>query len=72
MSVATIEHGWQQRFEAAAAELSLDDLLVGLWEELTSGRAVQCPVCGGSMRPESRAAPRQRIGRCEECGARMA
>ncbi len=29
---------------------TLDDLLAGVWEGLSAGRAVRCPVCAGEMR----------------------
>jgi hypothetical protein len=50
---------------------TLDDLIAGVWEDLTARHAAACPVCGGPMRPRygSRAAP---VGaRCTDCGATL-
>jgi hypothetical protein len=41
---------------------TLEDVVLGLWDELvTSGRA-ECPVCGGSIAPSAG---------CESCGAAL-
>ncbi len=72
MSVATIGHEWPQLFEAVEPRSGLDRLIVGLWEELTSGRAVRCPVCDGDMRPRHDAHDLPRGGQCAQCGAKLA
>ncbi len=52
-------------------EPTLDELIVGRWEALAVHRSVQCPVCGGSMRPAyGQHAPPQG-GRCESCGSTL-
>jgi hypothetical protein len=48
---------------------TLDDLLVALWEGLTSDRTVACPVCEGEMRPAYGAHARAIGGRCATCGS---
>jgi hypothetical protein len=48
-----------------------DDVVVGLWEGLTAHRSVQCPVCGGQMRPEYGAQALPVRGRCTECGTTL-
>jgi hypothetical protein len=71
VSVATIGHEWPQLFEAVEPRSGLDQLIVGVWEELTSGRAVRCPICEADMRPRNSAPTRARGGECEGCGATL-
>jgi hypothetical protein len=40
--------------------LTLEDLILGAWEDLLAGGPAECPVCGGKMRG---AAP------CGDCGS---
>jgi len=40
--------------------LTLEDVVLGAWEDLVSGGPAECPVCGGSMRT---------AGGCTSCGA---
>ncbi len=72
MSVATIGHEWPQLFEAVDPRSGLDNLIVGLWEELTSGRVVRCPICEGPMQPRNDAHARLRGGQCGQCGTKLA
>jgi hypothetical protein len=51
-------------------EPTLDDLLVGVWEELSARRAVRCPVCVGEMQPVVRAEGAL-SGRCPHCRATL-
>src|SRR5436305_1409189 len=55
--------------QVAGGEPMLDELLVGVWEGLTAHRAVECPVCGGDMRPEYGAQALPVGGRCDDCGS---
>jgi tRNA(Ile2) C34 agmatinyltransferase TiaS len=48
--------------------LTLDDLLVGVWEGLSAHRTVACPACGGAMTPRYGAGPAPVGGRCRSCG----
>ncbi len=41
---------------------TLEDLILGAWEELIGGGRAECPVCGGSLAP--------RAG-CHECGSEL-
>jgi hypothetical protein len=55
--------------------LTLDDLIVGVWEGLAVRATVRCPVCAGPM--ASRAhnhnhAHDTLAGSCMNCGARLA
>ncbi|HVP03622.1 MAG TPA: hypothetical protein VMT10_13710 [Solirubrobacteraceae bacterium] len=52
--------------------LTLDELLVGVWEGLRSDRTVACPVCGGAMAPRHGHGPRPVGGRCGGCGTGLA
>jgi len=51
--------------------LTLDDLLVGVWEGLRSDREVGCPVCGGAMRAAPRTGRPPVAGRCRDCGSTL-
>ncbi|HEX2127038.1 MAG TPA: hypothetical protein VHF45_10825 [Thermoleophilaceae bacterium] len=46
---------------------TLDEVIVGVWEDLTAHHAVACPVCGGEMRPRYGAGPAPVGGRCASC-----
>ena len=53
----------------AARRPTLDELLVGAWEDLRTAAAADCPVCGGTMLSRRGAGP---AGACEDCGASLA
>jgi len=42
--------------------LTLEDTILGVWEDLTGEGRAECPVCGGRMRA---------AGGCEGCGSRL-
>jgi hypothetical protein len=68
--------GGQARHEAPpAAEArggrTLDELIVGVWEDLTAHHAAACPVCGGPMRPRYGSAATPVGGRCSGCGSTL-
>lgn len=52
--------------------LTLDDLLVGVWEGLSAHRTVACPACGEEMTPRYGAGPAPVGGRCRGCGTTIA
>ena len=52
--------------------LTLDDLVVGVWEGLSAHRTVACPACGGAMTPRYGAGPAPVGGRCRSCGTTLA
>jgi hypothetical protein len=65
--------------EARAADqrprdgLTLDDLLVGVWEGLAAGEEVTCPVCrSGALAHEPADGRRAPIVRCSDCASRLA
>jgi hypothetical protein len=58
-------------FDALGGEPTLDETIVGAWEGLTAHRGVECPVCGGGMRPEYGAQALPIGGRCGDCGSAM-
>ena len=45
-------------FEPAGS--TLEDVVLGAWEDLVAGGPAECPVCGGSLRAASG---------CESCGS---
>jgi hypothetical protein len=53
----------------AARRPTLDELLVGAWEDLRTAAATDCPVCGGTMLSRRGAGP---AGSCEDCAAELA
>jgi ribosomal protein S27AE len=54
------------RSVAEGSRLTLDDLIVGVWEDLLSRRPAACPMCGGTM-----TALDERGGACGGCGATL-
>jgi hypothetical protein len=59
-----------QEHDTRAADgggLTLDDLLVGVWEGLSAHRTVACPACGEAMTPRYGAGPMPVGGRCGGC-----
>ena len=46
---------------------TLDELVVGVWEDLTAHHAVACPVCGGPMQPRYGSGAAPVGGRCASC-----
>lgn len=42
--------------------VSLEDLILGAWEDLDGNGSAECPVCGGRMRLA--------LG-CEDCGSQL-
>jgi hypothetical protein len=51
---------------------TLDDLIVGAWEDLLATRSVACPLCGGAMASRHGAGPAPAAGRCGSCGTTLA
>jgi hypothetical protein len=50
---------------SSSAPSTLEDVVVGLWEDLRSSDPAECLVCGGSMAPVSPG------GACGSCGASL-
>ena len=51
--------------------LTLDDVIVGAWEELHDHHTVTCPVCSGAMAPRYGAGSTPVGGRCADCGSTL-
>ena len=51
--------------------LTLDDLVLGVWEGLSSHHTVTCPVCSGKMAPRYGSGARPVGGRCRRCGSTL-
>jgi hypothetical protein len=50
---------------------TLDDLVVGVWEDLIAHRTVACLACGEAMTPRYGAGHAPVGGRCRCCGTTM-
>jgi hypothetical protein len=50
---------------------TLDELIVGVWEDLTAHHAAACPVCGDAMRPRYGSGAAPVGGRCTGCGSTL-
>jgi hypothetical protein len=50
---------------------TLDELIVGVWEDLAAHRPVACPVCGGAMTPRYGSGAAPVGGRCGDCGSAL-
>jgi tRNA(Ile2) C34 agmatinyltransferase TiaS len=53
---------------AKGGGLTIDELLVGVWEGLSAHHTVPCPACGGALAPRYGAGPGPVGGRCRDCG----
>jgi hypothetical protein len=53
--------------------LTLDDLIIGVWEGLAVRESVRCPACGGTMVSRSAAVGgvSGHEGDCRDCGATL-
>ena len=47
---------------------TLDEMIVGVWEDLSAHHAAACPMCGEAMMPRYGAGPAPVGGRCASCG----
>jgi hypothetical protein len=50
---------------------TLDDLVVGAWEDLLAHHPVTCPICSAAMAPRYGSGPRPVGGRCSGCGSTL-
>jgi hypothetical protein len=50
---------------------TLDEVLSGVWEGLSSHHTVTCPVCSGKMTPRYGSGARPVGGRCQRCGSTL-
>jgi hypothetical protein len=50
---------------------TLDDLVVGVWEDLSAHHAATCPVCTGPMQPRYGSGSAPVGGRCTNCGSTL-
>jgi hypothetical protein len=55
----------------ASGGRTLEDLLVGAWEELTSTHAGSCLLCGGTVRPRYGAGAKPVAATCRDCGTEI-
>jgi hypothetical protein len=52
----------------ARGRLTLDEVIVGVWEGLHAHHTATCPICGGGMVARPGSGPRPVGGRCTDCG----
>jgi hypothetical protein len=52
-------------------EPTLDAVLAGVWEGLAAHKSVDCPVCGGELKPDYGAHALPIGGRCASCETRL-
>jgi hypothetical protein len=50
---------------------TLDDLLTGIWETVSSGQPATCPLCHGALEPRYGAGSAPVGGRCTSCGTEI-
>ena len=55
----------------AATARTLEDLLLGAWDGLAAGGAIECPVCASAMTPRWSAGAGVVGGRCGGCGTTL-
>jgi hypothetical protein len=55
------ERSTQRLFEPGG--LTLEDVVLGAWEDLVADGRAECPVCGGEL---------TMLGGCDDCGAELA
>ena len=58
-------------FDEPAGGLTLDDVIVARWEQISSGAGAPGPLCHGELRPVWAAGSRPVGGRCQDCGTRL-
>ena len=58
----------QEQLPEQGGGLTLDELIVGVWEDLSAHRTAACPACGEAMTPRYSAGPAPVGGRCRSCG----
>ena len=56
---------------ASHDRLTLDDVITGVWEGLSTHHTVTCPVCSGKMAPRYGSGARPVGGRCRRCGSTL-
>jgi hypothetical protein len=62
------QHDHDHEASATGGGLTLDELLVGVWEGLSAHHTVPCPACGGALAPRYGSGPGPVGGRCRDCG----
>jgi hypothetical protein len=67
-----VSHGHAPRDDRSShSRLTLDDLVLGVWEGLSSHHTVTCPVCSGKMTPRYGSGARPVGGRCKRCASTL-
>jgi DnaJ-class molecular chaperone len=69
---APASHGHAPRDDQSShSRLTLDQLITGVWEGLSSHHTVTCPVCSGKMTPRYGSGARPVGGRCKRCATTL-
>jgi hypothetical protein len=50
---------------------TLEDVLSGVWEDITAHRTAACPICDGAMTPRYGSGPSAVGGRCGTCATEL-
>jgi len=50
---------------------TLEDVISGVWEELSAHRAATCPICDGVVVPRYGSGPSAVGGRCRSCRSEL-
>jgi len=50
---------------------TLDDVIVGAWEDLSAHDSAACPVCGGTLAPLGAAGSDSMGGGCRDCASHL-
>jgi len=74
-AVAELDHRVEGRHRCAEPPprggWTLEDLLSGVWEDLSAHRPAPCPVCPGELMPRPGAGAAAVGGRCTRCGTEL-
>jgi hypothetical protein len=72
MAVLLVEREEEQLWSDDDGGATLDDLLSGAWEGLTTAASsTACPVCHGELEPRWSAGAGVVGGRCRDCGSEL-
>jgi hypothetical protein len=71
--LALFERVVEDQFSSRAprGRVTLDDLIVGIWEDVAAHRDAGCPLCGAAMAPRYGAGLVPVGGRCHDCGTTL-
>ena len=62
---------WPVEASSPRGGSTLEDLLSGVWEDLSAHRSAPCPVCPGELVPRPGAGAAAVGGRCTRCATQL-